>query len=144
MTRDEMSKLLEFIYGAYPKTPMRDPKGTLDAWMLALGSNTAESVYKAARLHVETSPYGFPSPADIKSKIVRASMVYNEDNHHALLTPIKKEEQTKDKEKLDGWLDAFCEWIGFGCEPNDDALSEYYEKNPDMRAKMSGILKGDE
>lgn len=134
MTREEIAKLLKLVSSAYPNTKIKDIKTMVDAWEMAFGSFDAEAVYKAARLHMDTNKF-FPTPADIKEKMVKAKVVYGETTVTALPSPA-----TQDNEKLEEWLDAFCEWIGFGGEPNDDALEEYYQKNPEMRAKMSGIL----
>ena len=134
MTRDEITKLLELVSANYPQVRIKDPKKTVDSWEMQLGGFDAESVYKAARLHMATSKF-FPSPADITEKMVKAKIVYSESIVTALPTPAPVEE-----EKLNEWVDAFCEWIGFGTEENDKALDEFYEKNPDMKAKMSGIL----
>lgn len=138
MTRDEITKLLEFLTTNYNKK-ITDPKGLADSWEMALGSFSADAVFKAARLHMETSPF-FPTPADIRKNIVRATVAYAEEQKSpARLTSIAGAEPIED-EKVVEWLDAFCEWIGFGCEPNDDALYDYYQKNPDMKKKMEGVL----
>ena len=134
MTRDEITKLLELVSANYPQVRIKDPKLTVDSWEMQLGGFDTESVYKAARLHMATSKF-FPSPADITEKMVKAKILYSESIVTALPTPAPVEE-----EKLNEWVDAFCEWIGFGEEQNDNALEDFYQKNPDMRAKMSGIL----
>ena len=67
--------------------------------------------------------------------MLKASLIFEQTTVTALPTPAPVEE-----EKLGEWIDAFCEWIGFGTEPNDEALENYYKENPEMRAKMSGIL----
>ena len=139
MTRDEITKLLEFLTTNYNKK-ITDPKGLADFWEMALGSFSADAVFKAARLHMETSPF-FPTPADIRKNIVRATVAYAEEQKSpARLTSIAGAEPIED-EKVVEWLDAFCEWIGFGYEePNDNALYDYYQKNPDMKKKMEGVL----
>ena len=134
MTRDEITKLLELVSATYPNTKIKDAGAMVDAWEMVLGAYSAESVYKAARLHMETSKF-FPSPAEIREKMLKASLIFEQTTVTALPTPAPVEE-----EKLSEWIDAFCEWIGFGTEPNDEALENYYKENPEMRAKMSGIL----
>lgn len=140
MTREEIANLLKILSKNYQKRiSPSDAKTLVDSWELTLGAFSAEAVYKAARLHMETSPY-FPNPADIRKNIVRASVAYAEEpKSPARLTSVSGAEPIED-EKLNEWLDAFCEWIGFGCEPNDDALFDYYQKNPDMKKKMEGVL----
>lgn len=138
MTRNEVTKLLEFLVANYNKKVI-DPKTLADTWELALGAFEAEAVFKAARLHMETSKW-FPNPAEIRSLILKASVIYSEEpKSPARLTSISGAEPIKD-EKLTEWLDVFCEWIGFGCEPNEDAIYDYYQKNPEMEEKMKGVF----
>lgn len=140
MNREEIANLLKILSKNYQKRiSPSDAKTLVDSWELTLGAFTAEEVYKAARLHMETSPY-FPNPADIRKNIVRASVAYAEEpKSPARLTSISGAEPIED-EKLNEWLDAFCEWIGFGCEPNEDALGDYYDKNPEMMERMKGVF----
>jgi len=114
MTREEIIRLLKVISDNY-NVKIADPKGKASAWEMQLGDYSAESVYKAARLHMATSQY-FPSPADLINKIVRAELVYSG-------TPINGIEahSSRNKEE-DEYLDAFCKWIGFGCEPDDNIV----------------------
>lgn len=141
MTREEIAKLLKILSTNYHrKLKGSEAKTLINSWELTLGSFSTEAVYKAARLHMETSPF-FPNPADIRKNIVRATVAYAEEKQSpARLTSISGAEPIEE-EKVVEWLDAFCEWIGFGYEePNDDALHEYYQKNPDMKKKMEGVL----
>lgn len=140
MNREEIANLLKILSKNYQKRiSPSDAKTLVDSWELTLGAFTAEEVYKAARLHMETSPF-FPNPADIRKNIVRASVAYSEEpKSPARLTSIAGAEPIED-EKLNEWLDAFCEWIGFGCEPNEDALGDYYDKNPEMMERMKGVF----
>lgn len=110
MTRDEVTKLLEILVSAYPNTKIKDAKAMTDAWELILGQYSAESVYKAARLHMNASKF-FPTPAEIGEQIVRAQMVYKEPEL------IKLEAHTKESEEE--FFDLFCRWIGLGCDPDD-------------------------
>lgn len=124
MTRNEIVKLLEILASAYPNTKIKDARATVSAWELTLGSFSAESVYKAARLHMDTVKF-FPTPADIKDKIVRAELVYHGpdvkalENHAVKVTPISDE-------ATDAYLDAFCQWIGFGSDPDDSVDLESF------------------
>lgn len=140
MNREEIANLLKILSKNYQKRiSPSDAKTLVDSWELTLGAFTAEEVYKAARLHMETSVY-FPNPADIRKNIVRATVAYAEEpKSPARLTSIAGAEPIED-EKLNEWLDAFCEWIGFGCEPNEDALGDYYDKNPEMMERMKGVF----
>lgn len=112
MTRDEITKLLEMLVAAYPNTKVTDAKVMTDSWELALGYFSAEAVYKAARLHIDRSKF-FPTPAEIKDLIVRAELVFRKPE------PIGISAHTKEEEE---YLDSFCKWIGFGCEPDDSVI----------------------
>lgn len=113
MTRDEITKLLETLVSAYPSTKIKDAKVMTDTWEMVLGDFSAESVYKAARLHMDTSKF-FPTPAEIKDSIVRAQLVYKEPELIGI------EAHTNEAEEK--YLDAFCKWIGFGYEPDDSVI----------------------
>jgi hypothetical protein len=45
-------------------------------WEMMFGEYSAESVYKAARLHMENSKF-FPTVADIKENLKKAEMIYS-------------------------------------------------------------------
>ena len=124
MTREQIIRLLKVLSDNY-NIKIADPKGKVTAWEMQLGNYSAESIYKAARLHMQTSQY-FPSPADLINKMVRAQLLYSDPLLHA----IEKHSTAKD-EAIDLYLDAFCRWIGLGCGPEDDTqLTNFlpYEK----------------
>ena len=75
MTRKEIINLLEVISAAYPYIKISDPASMVSAWLLVFGDQDAGAVYKAARLHIETSPF-FPTPADINNLMVKAEAIY--------------------------------------------------------------------
>ena len=128
MNRDETSKLLELLYGAYPNTKIRDPQSMLTTWELTLGDYSAESVYKAARLHMATSKF-FPSPAEIRDKMVKASILYERPSMERIEAGLKSE----NTEKWFAFCDALCEKLGFGCEPNEDIdLRDYLPEGEEM------------
>ena len=112
MTREEIIKLLEIVSAAYPyaMNKIGDPAALVTAWEMGLGMFSAESVYKAARLHIESSQF-FPTVADIREKMVRASIAYD-------MPPVNSLEAHAPP-KYDKELDDFCRWVGFGCEPDD-------------------------
>ena len=130
MNRDETSKLLELLYGAYPNTKIRDPQSMLTTWELTLGDYSAESVYKAARLHMATSKF-FPSPAEIRDKMVKADILYTaRGTSKTLLTASK---MAKADKRWEPFCDALCEKLGFGCEPNEDIdLRDYLPEGEEM------------
>lgn len=123
MTREEIIKLLKVISDNY-NVKIADPKGKATAWEMQLGDYSAESVYKAARLHMATSKY-FPSPAELINNIVRAELIYSGPPLKAI------EDHSKNSKQVDEYLDAFCNWIGLGSDPDDNIdLSSFlpYEK----------------
>lgn len=112
MTREETAKLLKILASAYPNTMSKitDPESMIIAWEMTLGDFSAEAVYKAARLHMETNKY-FPAPSDIRDNIVRAQIVYQP----TILNALEAGENSDTEENLD----KFCKWIGLGCEPDN-------------------------
>ena len=119
MTREETIKLLAMVRANYPNVKISDPSATVSAWEMALGGYSAEAVFKSARLHMMTSKF-FPTPADILEKLVRSEIVYNGPDIKQIPAP-KAFVSPIPEENVDEYLEVFCEWIGFGCEPNDDA-----------------------
>lgn len=114
MTRNEIIDLLDILSASYPYAAksIANPKALITAWEMTLGEFSAEAVYKAARLHLETNKY-FPSPSDVRDKIVRAEIVYKPTIPNAIESKANNSEETEKN------LDLFCKWIGFGCEPDD-------------------------
>lgn len=120
MTRDEITKLLEFISAAYPHAikNIKDPAAMATAWELALGDFEAGAVYKAARLHIATSKF-FPSPADIRDKIIKAELIYNGPTVPTLEAPKITPQESE-------YLEDFCRFVGLGYDaPDDTALDKY-------------------
>lgn len=116
MTRQEIASLLEILVNQYPYTKIDNAKAMTDAWEMCLGDYSAESVYKAARLHMETCKF-FPTIADINEKIVRAELVYSDIKINKLEDGSKKESFT------DEWYEEseeFCKWIGLGYPMDDE------------------------
>lgn len=115
MTRNEIIDLLDILSASYPYAAksIANPKALIAAWEMTLGEFSAEAVYKAARLHLETNKY-FPSPSDIRDKIVRSQIVYQPTITNAI-----EATSSKDEAEIEKNLDLFCKWIGFGCEPDD-------------------------
>lgn len=137
MTRQEIIKLLEVIYGAYPHVKVKDAAATVSSWELVLSGYSAEAAYKAARLHIATNHY-FPAPSDIVDLIPRAQLIYSEgvDSNNILLEPPKARVTPIEPEVVDEYLDAFCEMVGFGCDPDDGHMSRLIEEHPELK----GIL----
>ena len=87
MTRKEIVDLLKIVFAAYPHTKITDPNTMVSTWEMMFGEYPAETIYKAARLHMENSKF-FPTVADIKESIRRAELLY--DNNKALEAPKQK------------------------------------------------------
>lgn len=76
MTRPEIIKLLETMAAVYPNTKeLKDPERMVDAWCLAFGDDDAQTILKAATLHMKTCRF-FPTIADIQKSIPRALLMY--------------------------------------------------------------------
>lgn len=90
MNREETLRLLSILMANYPNATgkIKDAAQTADAWEMTFGKVETEKVYKAARLHMETSKF-FPTPADILEKITRAGILYD-TNPNALKAPAKR------------------------------------------------------
>ena len=115
MTREETIKLLAVLSSAYPYAAkeIKDASALATAWEMTLGDFSAEAVYKAARLHLETNKY-FPSPSDIRDNIVRAEIVYSPTT-----IPNAIESRAINSIETENNLELFCKWIGLGYEPDD-------------------------
>lgn len=76
MTQRELIQLLRTLSANYPNAISKiDSKELLKNWEMAFGKEDAESVYMAARLHMDLSPF-FPTIADIKANMKRGKLVY--------------------------------------------------------------------
>lgn len=121
MTRDEIVNLLEIVISAYPNAKINDAGAMVTAWEMCLGDFSAESVYKAARLHMNTNRF-FPTPADIRSNIVRAELVYRDSEIDQKRLEAKPEPSTaiavKEEEWTDERLEDLCRFVGLGY-PNE-------------------------
>ena len=107
MNRTEITELLAIAKSAYPTVKIENPKAVVTAWEIGLGDYEAESVAKALRFHIETSKF-FPTVADIRDKMVRSQIVYDESE-----IEINKLE-SGETEELNNYLDVFCKFVGLG------------------------------
>ncbi len=123
MTEKEIIQVLAILKASYPnvKFDADKSKQTVLVWLTVLGEYDAEAVTKAARLHASTSPF-FPTPADIRNKLVRAQMVYRDDPTDLLRIEqggkgyeIEQADGSKlkfkDNEELEKWLDGLFNQI---------------------------------
>lgn len=77
MTREQIIDLLEIMAAAYPNTKIKDAERMVQAWQLAFAEDDAESVYKAARYHINHNRF-FPTAADIRDSMTRGALLYGE------------------------------------------------------------------
>ena len=119
MNKKETAQVLAILRTAYPNTKIENAGAMTEAWYMCLGDFSAESVMKAARLYMNTSKF-FPTPAEIREKMVRAELVYKDteiacnrlqDGNKQITSP-EAEEATESK------LEALCEFVGLGY-PNE-------------------------
>lgn len=132
MNRAETVKLLAIISANYPNIKIQDASATASIWEQILGEYKAETVLRAARLHMETSPY-FPNPAELKALMIRAEILANSEKAPAL--PQKRAKVTAipdgmtEEDFLDAFIESQIEWERevFG---DDDDLTGFlpYEK----------------
>lgn len=111
MTKKEITQLLAILKANYPNVKIDNAEATLNAWAMQVGEFSADAVYKAARLHMSASPF-FPTPADIRNKIVRASIVYP-DTPSALALESGGKALTVTEEE-EAYLDNICRFVGLG------------------------------
>ena len=131
MNKKEIAQVLAILRTAYPNTKIDNPAGMVQAWEWTLGSYSAESVIKAARLHMATSKF-FPAPAEIIDKIVRAEIVYNESEIE--LRKLEGQDATKRLETHSGekkgisdeGLDNICRSVGLGYPNEIEKDDDYY------------------
>ena len=116
MTREETIKLLQMMRAAYPNVKITDPAGTVAAWELAFSDFPADMIYKAARHHLNTSPY-FPLVADIRKSINKGAMLYSEDPEQKKIAPSAPDRMIPVQE-------SFCDLCGL-CDKRDQSLCEY-------------------
>lgn len=116
MTRDEITKLLEFTCAAYPNAKITDPAGTASVWEMAFGDYPAERIFKAVRFHIQTNRF-FPTIADIQKNITRAEIAYNaseslqnrlEGNKSQISLPAKRSITESEYEAILEWVEAGC------------------------------------
>lgn len=106
MNRAEILDLLEIVISNYPHTKVADPSAMATAWEMVLGEYPAESIYKAARLHMSTSHF-FPTPADLIEARARAEVIYTAEHPRAALeAPRAKVTAIPDGMSVDDFLDS--------------------------------------
>lgn len=117
MNIEESVKIVNLLHSAYPqdkKATRADLFQRAETYHIAFIDYTYETVERAARHVIATSKW-LPTTAELLEEVKRAYLT----QPMPTVTPITRAEPIDDA-RLDEWLDAFCEWIGFGGEENND------------------------
>lgn len=116
MNKVEAAKILAVVKACYPQVKIENAESMVNAWLWQLGEFDADIVMQAAKLHVSKSRF-FPTPADIRENINRASVLL-------LAEKTAIEDQKRLAAKItdsvdDAELQAVCRLCGLGYE-NDN------------------------
>lgn len=117
MKIEESLQIVNMLHSAYPqdrKATREDLLARAEAYSVALADYDIETVRRAAQHCIATNKW-HPTTAELINEVKRAYLA----TPGASVTPITTAEPIED-EALDEYLDAFCQWIGFGGEENDD------------------------
>ena len=120
MNLKESIRIVQLLHNAYPqdrRATAEDLSQRAQSYHIALADYDFETVQKAAQHCIATSKW-YPTTAELieKVKLVKLTNV-----PAVKVTPITRAEAIDD-ERVDEWLEAFCDWIGFGDEANDSAV----------------------
>lgn len=114
MTIKDAIKIVTLLHNAYPQ----DKRATADdlaqraeAYHVAFADYDLETVQKAATYCIKTSKW-HPTTKELIDAATRVRL-----SEAVKVTPIQTD--TADDAEIEQYLDAFVEWIGFGCEPDD-------------------------
>lgn len=119
MTIKESFQLVNILHAAYPqdrKATKAELSQRAESYHVAFADYDFETVKRAAQNCIAISKF-YPTTAELIQEVKRIQLT----TIPASVTPITTAEPIED-EKLEAYLDAFCEWIGFGCEANDDVI----------------------
>ncbi len=119
MKIEEAIKLVNLLHGAYPsdkKATAQDLAQRAESYNVALADYDFETVKRAAQNCIANSKF-YPTTSELIDEVKRIYLTTTP----ASVTPITEAEPVDDPE-VEAYLEAFCEWIGFGCEANDDAI----------------------
>lgn len=116
MTTKEAITIVNILHSAYPqdrKATRAELSQRAESYEVALADYDFETVKRAAQNCIANSRF-YPTTSELIDEVKRIYLTTTP----ASVTPITEAEPIED-EKLEAYLDAFCEWIGFGCEAND-------------------------
>lgn len=116
MNIKESLRIVSILHSAYPQ----DKRATADelaqraeSYNIALGDYDFETVKKAAEYCIRSSKW-HPTTRELLDAVARARIT-----DAPTVTPIPSKGEAPDPDEVEKYLEAFVEWIGFGCEPND-------------------------
>ena len=115
MNIEESVKIVNLLHSSYPqdkKATRSDLFQRAETYHIAFVDYDYQTVERAARHLIATSKW-LPTTAELLQEVKRVYLTPPTVTPSTTAKPV-------DNERLDEWLDAFCEWIGFGCEANDD------------------------
>ena len=140
MNVKESLQIVNLLHSAFPqdrKATQADLFTRANTYSVALAKESYEDVRKAAEHIIQTSNW-YPTTKEL----IKAVETVRRMEAPAMVTNIPKAEPIPE-EDLNEYLDAFCEWIGFGCEEDSTALDRYYDKHPEMIEKMRRIFNNE-
>lgn len=117
MNIKESIEIVTLLHAAYPqdkRTTQEELFQRAEAYSIALAEYDVQTVRKAAERCIASLKF-YPTTKELLDAVSFVRLTTP-----AEVTPITRAEPIDD-EKLEAYLDAFCEWIGFGSEPNDNA-----------------------
>ena len=131
---------MNILHTAFPHDRKATPSELFqraETYAITMADVDYETV-EAAAYHIIKTQKWHPNPQEILEAVKRVEL--NKDTE---VTPITTAQPIED-EVLNDWLEAFCDWLGFGCEEDETALGRYYEKHPERLSKMREVLHNDE
>ena len=138
MNYKESLIIVSMLHAAYPadkKATQAELMERAKGYAISMADIDFETVEAACEHIIKTSNW-YPTTKEILEAVKRVKLA-------AEVTPIPQAEPIADAE-LGEYVEALCEWLGFDCEPNEEALNEYYENHPERLEKMRGWLKYEE
>lgn len=115
MNIKEAIKVVNFLHTAYTqdrKATNEELAQRAQTYSITFADYDLALVMRAAQHCVRTSKY-YPTPSELLEAVKFIRLVPEQEPQPARVTPI-------DEKVVDEYLDAFCEWIGFGCDANDE------------------------
>lgn len=118
MTIKQAAEVVALIHNSYPidrKATPSELAARVDNYAVMFADMDAEIVKQAARRLIATSKY-MPTVQEL----------YEACSTVEYINAIETAEPTEYDDHYDEYLEAFCKWVGFGCEPDSGELP--YEK----------------